>query len=91
MVGEPRMNMSQLGVTLIFMGFILIFIAMILWIFLSSGWRMRGGGIIMIGPLPLIFGRDKESVKLLLILAIILMLMMIALTFIPMALWRSPP
>lgn len=36
--------------------------------------RVRGGGVIMIGPIPIIFGSDKGSAKTLVILAIILML-----------------
>jgi uncharacterized protein (TIGR00304 family) len=36
--------------------------------------RVRGGGVIMIGPIPIIFGSDKDSAKTLVILAIILML-----------------
>lgn len=36
--------------------------------------RVRGGGVIMIGPIPIIFGSDKDSAKTLAVLAIILML-----------------
>ncbi|HNR26043.1 MAG TPA: TIGR00304 family protein [Methanobacteriaceae archaeon] len=35
--------------------------------------QVRGGGVIMIGPIPIIFGSDKGSVVLVVILAIILM------------------
>lgn len=34
--------------------------------------RVRGGGVIMIGPIPIIFGTDKGSAKTAIILAIIL-------------------
>ncbi len=34
--------------------------------------EVRGAGVIMIGPVPIIFGTDKESVKTLLALAVIL-------------------
>jgi uncharacterized protein (TIGR00304 family) len=40
----------------------------------KGGPRVRGGGVIMIGPIPIIFGSDKDSAKTLVILAIILML-----------------
>ncbi|MBC7085901.1 MAG: DUF131 domain-containing protein [Methanomethylovorans sp.] len=36
---------------------------------------VRGGGVIMLGPIPIILGTDIESVKMVIILAIILMLM----------------
>ncbi|MEM1515160.1 MAG: DUF131 domain-containing protein [Candidatus Bathyarchaeia archaeon] len=40
--------------------------------------RLRGGGLIMLGPIPIIFGTDKETVKALIILAIILIVVMLA-------------
>ena len=37
--------------------------------------EVKGGGVIMLGPIPIIFGSDKESAKTAAILAIILMLL----------------
>lgn len=37
--------------------------------------KVKGGGVIMLGPIPIIFGSDKESAKTATILAIILMLL----------------
>ena len=37
--------------------------------------KIRGGGVIMLGPIPIIFGSDKESAKTAIILAIILMVL----------------
>ena len=37
--------------------------------------KIRGGGVIMLGPIPIIFGSDKESAKAAIILAIILMVL----------------
>lgn len=39
--------------------------------------EVKGGGIIMIGPFPIIFGSDTESLKFVSILAIILMIVSI--------------
>lgn len=36
---------------------------------------VKAGGVIMLGPIPIIFGSDKESAKTAVILAIILMLL----------------
>lgn len=36
--------------------------------------EVRGGGIIMIGPIPIIFGTDVGAVKFVMILAIVLMI-----------------
>ena len=45
----------------------------------------------MIGPFPLIFGTDRESVKLLVLLVIILMIIMVALILVPTIFWRYMP
>ena len=37
--------------------------------------KIKAGGVIMLGPVPIIFGSDKESAKTAAILAIILMLL----------------
>ncbi|NLF88547.1 DUF131 domain-containing protein [Candidatus Bathyarchaeota archaeon] len=34
--------------------------------------RMKAAGVIMIGPIPIIFGTDKKSVKTVLVLALVL-------------------
>jgi len=39
--------------------------------------EVKGGGVIMIGPFPIIFGSDTESLKFVSILAIILMIVSI--------------
>lgn len=70
----------SVGVGLIFLGFALVFIAMI-WLVMSGtkGGRakVRGGGAIIIGPVPIIFGTDKESVKVILILSIVLVALLL--------------
>ena len=37
--------------------------------------EIKGGGVIMLGPIPIIFGSDKESASTAIILAIILMVL----------------
>ena len=44
---------------------------------------VRGGGVIMIGPIPIIFGTDVASLKLVMILAIVLMVIAAVLFFLP--------
>lgn len=41
----------------------------------KSSSQVRGGGVVMIGPIPIIFGTDKGSVVVAVILAIILMVL----------------
>lgn len=65
------------GFILIILGVALAFIATAIMIFrILRGRRVkgvRGGSLIMIGPIPIIFGTDKESMKTLILLSIILM------------------
>jgi uncharacterized protein (TIGR00304 family) len=71
-----------LGIALIVVGIIVIVAAIIL---ASVGGakqgKMRGAGVIMIGPIPIIFGTDKKSVKT--VLALALALTIVALTIRP--------
>ena len=39
--------------------------------------RVKGAGVIMIGPIPIIFGTDKKSVKMVLALALALTIALI--------------
>lgn len=54
---------------------------------MRGGGKMRGGGVIMIGPVPIMFGTDKESTRMLVLLGIVLMVVFIVLTMLPV-LWR---
>jgi uncharacterized protein (TIGR00304 family) len=47
---------------------------------------VRGGGVIMIGPIPIIFGSDVGAVKIVILLAIALMLLAFVFFYFP--LWR---
>jgi len=75
----------NIGVTLIILGFVISFIAMI-WLVLSGvrggngKGKVRGAGAVIIGPIPIIFGTDKESVKFILVLSIILVALLLVLT-----------
>ena len=72
-----------LGLTLIILGFIISFLAVLLMFIRAHQFRgsTRGGGLIMIGPIPIIFGTDKESVKILILLAGALMILAIIAIF----------
>ncbi|MBS7624266.1 DUF131 domain-containing protein [Candidatus Bathyarchaeota archaeon] len=64
---------------MIVVGFILSFIATLTIVF--KGLRSRRakapgwGGLIMVGPIPIIFGTSKETVKIIVILSILLMIL----------------
>ena len=42
---------------------------------------VRGGGVIMIGPIPIIFGTDVGALKVVMILALLLMIVAVILLF----------
>ncbi len=68
-----------LGVAIIFLGILIIIAAFVL-LAISSfrGGKIRGGGAIIVGPFPIIFGTDKESFKTILWLSITLTLLLLA-------------
>ena len=81
---------------LITLGFLLVFIGMLVILagvfsMTYQAWKsggiekpdVRGGGIVMIGPIPIIFGTDVGALKLVMILAIVLMVIATVLFFLP--------
>lgn len=81
MAGQTLLN---IGLVLVLVGFAVTFIAVVLLAFTAVKGRgkIRGGGAVVIGPFPIVFGTDKESVKILLVLAIALVaLLLIVMAF----------
>ncbi len=77
-------SLATLGFLLVLVGFVAILIAVVL-SFLASAEnnaRVKGGGALIIGPVPIVFGTDKESVKTLLILSIVLMILALIIAFV---------
>ena len=73
-----------LGIALIFTGIIITLIAVIL-LFVSNvreKRKVKGGGAIIIGPFPINFGTDKESIKTVLLLSIMLTILLAIVTVI---------
>lgn len=67
-------TLCGLGIALIFAGIIVTLIAVVLLFISSVGekGKVKGGGAIIIGPFPIIFGTDKESVRTVLLLSLAL-------------------
>lgn len=90
-----RWSLGSWGVTLLFLGFILIIVGMLLMFY--HAWKeakgaeveegrteVKGGGIILIGPIPIVFGTDFGSLKFILVMAAILIIVLfIFLFFLP--------
>ncbi len=71
--------LSVIGIILIVLGFFLIIFGMMR-AKESAGEeitqeKVKGGGVILIGPVPVVFGTDKRYALLLMILAIVLMIL----------------
>lgn len=67
-----------LGLGLIVVGITIIVAAIILASISGSGKRnVKAAGVIVIGPVPIIFGTDKKSVKTVLMLALALTIVVI--------------
>jgi uncharacterized protein (TIGR00304 family) len=67
-----------LGLALVFAGVFIILMAFLLFFF--SGAKKRAdvkGGVIVIGPFPIVFGTDQESTKTILVLSIVLIVVVI--------------
>ena len=66
------------GVALIFVGILIIIAAIILLSVRSVGkGKVRGGGAVIIGPIPIIFGTDKKSLKTVVLLSLALTILLI--------------
>ena len=78
-------SFTQVGFILIIFGFVLAFAAMIVLAFRSArgSEKTRSAGVLLIGPIPIIFGSDKDSVKGLMILAIVLVLVVLLFMLLP--------
>lgn len=71
------------GLALIAVGIIIVVLAIILVAMRGAGkGKVKAAGVIMIGPIPIIFGTNKESVKTVLILALALTIALLIATVI---------
>jgi uncharacterized protein (TIGR00304 family) len=70
--------LSFAGFTLIIIGILVIIVAMILiGISQGRGGKTKTAGVVIIGPVPIIFGSDKKAVKTLLVLSVVLTALLI--------------
>lgn len=62
-----------LGIALMLAGTIVIIVTVLLLLLShAKDAKVKGSGVIIVGPFPIIFGTDKESVKTVLILSVVL-------------------
>ncbi len=78
----------SLGLALVFLGVLIIVLALFLAYSKKSEKRkISGGGAVIIGPIPIIFGTDEKALKMVLFLSIVLTLLLLA-VIIANYLWR---
>ncbi len=67
-----------LGVVVLIVGFLLILVSA-----LASGRsEVRGGGVVLVGPIPIVFGSDAQTAKWLIVLAMVLTILAFTLYFV---------
>ena len=64
-------DLMTAGLLLVIAGFALIMVSMFSG---ESGTGVKGGGVVMIGPIPLVFGSDPKWASAAMVLAIVLIL-----------------
>ena len=66
------MDLSLLGLALVLVGFGVVAMAL-----LSSGGRgeVKGGGVVLVGPIPIVFGSDAKWATVAIVLAIVLVVL----------------
>lgn len=76
MVDAP--SLYALGIVLVFVGILIVVVTLFL-LSVSSAKRRKinGGGAVIIGPVPIIFGTDKRSLKTVLLLSLALTIMLV--------------
>lgn len=73
-----------LGLLLVLAGFAIAFVAGILMALRQTrGARAKGGGVVLIGPFPIVFGSDARTVRTLILLSILLMVAVLVVMLLP--------
>jgi uncharacterized protein (TIGR00304 family) len=63
------------GIIAIFVGFILVFVGTTLQSSSTKTSDVKTGGVILIGPIPIIFGNDKGTIITTAVIAVIIMIL----------------
>lgn len=75
--GLQGQSLVLIGIALLFLGIMLIFIGFLA--SASSGARVEGGGVVLIGPIPIIFGTSGRAALLAALLGVIIMVLALTL------------
>ena len=79
--GVAMKELVSIGIIVIFLGIFLVMIGILSGIAKQDPEvEAKGAGIVMIGPIPIIFGTDAGSVKTVMAMAIVLIILVLILT-----------
>jgi uncharacterized protein (TIGR00304 family) len=70
---ELKRNMELFGLALILIGIFAIVIGLLILAF-SKSTKIEGGGVVFIGPFPIVFGTNERIVYIVLAITLLLML-----------------
>jgi len=73
----------EIGLGLVLVGFALAIGAALVMALRATRGAVRGGGAVLVGPFPIVFGTDKESLRDILLIALALVIVMLAVTLLP--------
>jgi uncharacterized protein (TIGR00304 family) len=79
-----KRNMELVGLALISIGIFAIVVGLLILTF-SKSTKVEGGGVVLVGPLPIIFGSSERIVYIVLAITLIIMLLYL---FIILFSWR---
>ena len=75
--GFDSASLYTLGIALIFVGMLVIVAAVLISVLGGGKGKVKGGGAIIIDPVPIIFGTDQKSLKTVLLLSLALTVMLV--------------
>ena len=84
-------NLSIFGLILIFVGITLILASIIYLMYKllkGEGGKMEGGGVVVIGHIPIAFGTSEKITKFLLVIALIFFVIMLLLYLLPFYVYK---
>lgn len=81
-------ELIAVGFGLVFVGVLIVILALVLAGTRSGRGKVKSAGLVIVGPVPIIFGSDKESVKTILILATTLTALLVVATTVYYFLFR---
>jgi uncharacterized protein (TIGR00304 family) len=78
----------QLGISLVIVGAFIFALVVFLIVLRAQKGKVKAAGAVIIGPVPIIFGTDKKSLKTILSLSVVLTVLLIVFTVIYYYLFR---